>query len=171
MSRKQRKLATAAARNSQVACPAPEPKTTQPDQAREDLRRTYLEKFQPADDVELDLIEEMISAQWRQRCLATIEEAAFAKIMSPDTPDITVAFEVNSKALAAIERSRKSYALQFSRALATLKKLRSCTAPPKPTPVAPVEATAKTPAPVIEDEPQSLFDPFPETIENRPHLE
>jgi hypothetical protein len=173
MSRKQRKLAAAAARTNPVASPDQEPKPPQPDQAREDLSRTYLEKFQPADGVELDLVEEMISAQWRQRCLAIIEDAAFAQIMSGDTPDIIVAFEVKSKALAAIERSRKGYALQFSRALATLTKLRASLKSikpvqvPAPTTAQPETYTSDSPAP-------SHHPPSPSPVEenhNRPRLE
>ena len=42
----------------------------------EALLDSYMEKFQPRDEVEADLVEEMVVAKWRQRRLWSIEAAA-----------------------------------------------------------------------------------------------
>ena len=40
------------------------------------LLASYIEKFQPRDEVEADLVEEMVVAKWRQRRLWSMEAAA-----------------------------------------------------------------------------------------------
>jgi hypothetical protein len=42
----------------------------------EALLASYMEKFQPCDEVETDLVEEMVVAKWRQRRLWSMEAAA-----------------------------------------------------------------------------------------------
>ena len=39
-------------------------------------RETYIRRFQPADDVELDLVEEMVAARWRMQRRWALESAA-----------------------------------------------------------------------------------------------
>lgn len=177
MSRKERRKAAAIARNNDLACPGPNPSPTaapepapapQPPDERQEIRRTYLQKFQPADGVELDLVEEMISAQWCQRCLAVHEEAAFVQLRS-------VPFDALSKSLAGIQRLRANYAIQFNRALAGLLKLRSVgrkTEKPAPPPL---EVPEEVLSPETTEPPPgfpTLADPLPvfppQEIQTRP---
>ena len=194
MSRKERRKAAAAARftnpSTGPTIPPPAP-TVEPDLVptitnNDEIRRAYLAKFQPADDVEFHLVEEMINAQYRQRCLALVEDAAFAKIVSPGAADLTAAFLATSKCLAEVERARKAYALQFSRALAALTKLRTLAAKNvlKSAPqaaAAAATATAAAEPPTAECEmytfaPQAPSPHFPHPVpaaenHSRPHLE
>lgn len=133
MTRKERKRAAAAARTMNAALPTAAaetqipaaPASALPASPVDDLREAYLQKFQPSDSIELDLVEEMITAQRRLRSLARIEDIAFAPVMSAGQDDLAAAFEKQAKLLASLDRTRKAYAQQFNRALATLKKLRA----------------------------------------------
>jgi hypothetical protein len=42
-----------------------------------DLLQSYVQKFQPADPVEMDLVVEMVNAKWRQRRLFLIESGLY----------------------------------------------------------------------------------------------
>ena len=163
MSRKERRRAAAAARPNPIADPCPSPVAPPPATSghteKQQLRETYLARFQPQDAAELALVEEMITAQLRQRSLATIEETAFEQITSAADP--AAAFEAQSKCLAAIERARKGYALQFSRALANLTKLRKATKPAAATKIAPPPA-GKTAQPAPAPTASSLEPTAPE---------
>ena len=41
------------------------------------LRLEYFNRFQPKDGVEMDLVEEMVAAKWRQRRMWAVETAAY----------------------------------------------------------------------------------------------
>ena len=99
-------------------------------------REAYIRRFQPADDVELELVEEMIAARWRQQRMWAIESAAIdneLKIQGPDidrkyaeiTPDARTALAFTkladeSRALALISRYESRYSRQFHLALKAL---------------------------------------------------
>jgi hypothetical protein len=88
-------------------------------------RETYIRRFQPADDVELDLVEEMIAARWRQQRMWALEAAAIDdeleaqraevdQTYSAITPDVRTALAFTkladeSRALALIGRYEARY--------------------------------------------------------------
>ena len=155
MSRKQRRKAAAAARPTTGQTPTPQAIPEQPaappagDHQERQIRQLYIAKFQPADGIELHLVEEMINAQCRQRSLAAIEDSVYQQITSATDP--AAAFEDKSKCLAAIERARKGHALAFNRALAALLKMRKAAlAQPAP------EATAAVPDSPVEHSPRPV---------------
>jgi hypothetical protein len=110
-------------------------------------REAFIQRFQPADDVELDLVEEMVAARWRQQRMWAIESAAIDdeldaqraevdQAYSAITPDVRTALAFTkladeSRALALIGRYEARYSRQFHRALKALKELQS-NRPPAP---------------------------------------
>ena len=114
----------------------------------------YLRRFQPADDIELDLVEEMVAARWRQQRMWAIESAALDdeieaqrddvdKMYTLITPDVRTALAFvkiadESRALALINRYESRYSRQFYRALKALKELQS-NRPPNASPLQPSE--------------------------------
>jgi hypothetical protein len=109
-------------------------------------REAFIQRFQPADDVELDLVEEMVAARWRQQRMWAIESAAIDdeldaqraevdQAYSAITPDVRTALAFTkladeSRALALIGRYEARYSRQFHRALKALKELQA-NRPPK----------------------------------------
>jgi hypothetical protein len=112
-------------------------------------REAFIQRFQPADDVELDLVEEMVAARWRQQRMWALESAAlddeidaqranFDQTYSAITPDVRTALAFTkladeSRGLALIGRYEARYSRQFYRALKALKELQS-NRPPAPAP-------------------------------------
>ena len=148
------------------------PKSAEQSTTIETIRQANLAKFQPADEIEVHLVEQMINAQWRQHCLAIIEDSAYQQILASSNP--ALAFEGKSKCLASLERARKAYALEFNRALAALLKLRKAfTAKPQPTAKRPSLPTEPPPQPQ-PSEPYAAFS-VSSTDDNavrfQPHLE
>src|SRR5689334_14492242 len=41
-----------------------------------ETRECYIRRFQPADEIELDLVEQMVAARWRQQRIWSIESSA-----------------------------------------------------------------------------------------------
>ena len=105
-------------------------------ESREDfeaLLAAYKEKFQPRDEVEADLVEEMVVAKWRQRRLWSIEAAAIdfrmesqrkdlREIKSTDEPTRSaLAFsgvEANDKSMSLFLRYEGRMRRGYNRALA-----------------------------------------------------
>jgi hypothetical protein len=82
----------------------------------EALLQAYKEKFQPRDEVESDLVEEMVVAKWRQQRLWAIEAAAIDFRMERqrrETKEIKSTDEPTRSALAftGVEAGEKSMSL------------------------------------------------------------
>ena len=113
------------------------------------LAAGYYEKFQPADDVERDLVDEMVIAKWRQRRDWSNEAALFDLEMDHQTKKVdsqyqkidhacryALAFRAladESKSIQLLTRYEAAHQRSYYRALATLLKLREHTGP-EPTP-------------------------------------
>jgi hypothetical protein len=145
-------------------------------------------RFQPADDVELALVEEMAAAQWRKRRSWAIETAmmdgaaAGAKSNDP-VARMTHAFTTLAAGpeLALMHRYETRQTRMYQRALHSLILLRKSFLPNEPNPeiehgqdisdpVAPPDTPSDTPAPVAGNvvasrdapKPPSAFDPLAE---------
>ena len=116
------------------------------------LAEAYYEKFQPADDVERDLVDEMVVAKWRQRRDWSNEAALFDLEMDRQTKKVdsqfvkidhacryAFAFRAladESKAIQLFTRYETAHRRSYYKALATLLQLRA-QLPPAPGPVEP----------------------------------
>jgi hypothetical protein len=106
-----------------------------------ELHKTYLEKFQPQDAVETDLIDQMVAAQWRLRRIWSMQTAALdlkmdqqeaeiaEKFTSIDQPTrATVAFTTlanEEKSLELLLRYEITYTRMYDRAQKALLRLRN----------------------------------------------
>jgi hypothetical protein len=104
-------------------------------------REAFIQRFQPVDDVELGLVEEMVAARWRQQRIWALESAAIDdeldaqrpevdRTYSAITPDVRTVLAFarladESRALALMGRYEARYSRQFYRALKTLQELQS----------------------------------------------
>ena len=141
--------------------------TNENPEAYHKLAEAYYNKFQPADDVECDLVDEMVIAKWRQRRDWSNEAALFDLEMDNQTKRVdaeykkidhasryALAFRAladESKALQLAARYETTHSRSYYKALETLLKLRGESNPSpdeaKP-PAGPVEpASPKTPEP------------------------
>ncbi len=143
-------------------------------------REAYIRRFQPADDIELDLVEEMVAARWRQQRMWAIESAALDDELDAQradvdhtytliTPDVRTALAFvkladESRALALINRYESRYSRQFYRALKALKELQS-NRPPQTQPSENAPATGNPAAPVAKmpNEPNPNSEHLPQT--------
>jgi len=105
------------------------------------LADAYYEKFQPADDVERDLVDEMVIAKWRQRRDWSNEAALFDLEMDHQTKKIdaqyqkidhacrySLAFRAladESKSIQLLTRYETAHRRSYYKALATLLQLRA----------------------------------------------
>jgi hypothetical protein len=128
-------------------------------------RDAYIRRFQPADDIELDLVEEMVAARWRQQRMWAVESAALDDQLDAQradvdqtytliTPDVRTALAFvkladESRALALINRYESRYSRQFYRALKALKELQS-NRPPQTQPSQNAPVNTNPPAPVAK---------------------
>jgi hypothetical protein len=101
----------------------------------------YVQRFQPADDVEMALVEEMAAAFWRQRRCWAIETRLFDNAIETDpAPDaigrIAGAFSTlaSAPALALMHRYETRLHNMYQRALRSLLLLREERAPNEPNP-------------------------------------
>ena len=96
-----------------------------PDESRENfmtLIRRHLDRFQPADEVEFNMIEEMASSYWRQRRAWTIETNLMKTQIALKPDDGTTgAFDVLSRspALALVYRYEARQSNMYQRAIRT----------------------------------------------------
>ena len=147
-----------------------------PTESREDyeaLRDAYIQRFQPADPVEEDLVESMAAARWRLRRISAIETSLLEKgietAIKHKTSDQHLAYSFHSSETSFANLTRYENALNrtFDRALKQLQllqKSRPATAPgfvrqvlePPPPP----EAAAPLPRPQTPPE-TTPSDPLP----------
>jgi hypothetical protein len=163
---------------------------TNEDEAKFQLMRDgYLAHFQPFDEVELDLLEEIISARWRQRRIWGLETALLDLQMDKQAKEIEAQFKRidettrtavaymalsdTSKCLIQTTRHEAMYSRQYRTAMKTLiqiqkdRKQSELQNEPKPTakiiPIAPPK-----PVPPPEIQPNSTSGqpvPHPSTLD------
>jgi hypothetical protein len=103
------------------------------------LLESYVEKFQPADPVEMDLVVEMVNAKWRQRRLLLIESNLFEEQMQKQKEEIEADYESynesvehacafrglsESGCVTMLSRAESRLERTYSRALRNLLQLR-----------------------------------------------
>jgi hypothetical protein len=146
--------------------------STEPRKQYDEMLDAYLHEFQPEGPVELDLVEEMVAAKWRQRRLWAIEADLFEEEMmeakakldddeieyTPITP-LTRAYDNLSQhaALQLLVRHEARLERAYSRALKNLQELQRQRIP---------QPTAHNPQPKMQErtQPQSTSpspSPFP----------
>ena len=135
----------------------------------DELMEAFIRKFQPTDEVELELVTEMVAARWRLRRIWLIQTAAIDLQMDRMAPEIAEQFQVNthptrlSLAFTTMANQEKSlqlllgyettYSRAFDRALKTLDKIQKSRTesrrteelrnePDPPVPTAPTEPSA-----------------------------
>ena len=140
--------------------------TNEDPEAYTKLAAAYYEKFQPADDVERDLVDEMVIAKWRQRRDWSNEAALFDLEMDRQTKKIDAQFEKidhacryalafraladESKSIQLLTRYETAHRRSYYKALTTLLQLRAELQPnPEPQPE-PTENNQPDPAPTPE---------------------
>ena len=139
------------------------------------LIQQHIDRFQPADEVEFNMIEEMAASYWRQRRAWTIETNLMkAQIALKPDEGATGAFDVlaRSPALALVYRYEARQSNMYQRAIRTFAMLRrNVPVQNEPSPIS--EHTQEPPQPV-ETEPlvgqpilaAAGFQPAPRTPEN-----
>jgi hypothetical protein len=127
------------------------------------LLQSYIEKFQPRDGVEMNLVDEMVAARWRQQRVWMIQTAALDLQMDSQEEEIentllklteptriAMAFTAmanHEKALELLMRYETSYSRMHDRAMKALDRLRAeqnlrnDPAPVDPAPVGPCFGT------------------------------
>ena len=107
----------------------------------DELMEAFIRKFQPKDQVELELVTEMVAARWRLRRVWLIQTAALDLQMDRMVPEIAEQFEIISqptrlslafttlanqeKSLQLLLRYETTYSRAFDRALKTLDKIQN----------------------------------------------
>ena len=105
----------------------------------DELMEAFIRKFQPHDEVELELVTEMVAARWRLRRVWLIQTAAIDLQMDRMAPEIAQQFKVithptrlslafttmanEEKSLQLLLRYETTFSRAFDRALKTLEKL------------------------------------------------
>ena len=105
------------------------------------LLQSYIEKFQPQDGVEMNLVDEMVAARWRQQRVWMVQTAAtdlqmdkqveeFASSPYPVTEPTRIAMAFHAmanqeKALDLLMRYETSYSRMHDRAMKALFRLRA----------------------------------------------
>jgi hypothetical protein len=128
------------------------------------LLQQHIDLFQPANEVEVGMIEEMCAAYWRQRRAWSIETALLEKqiALQPDGSNaerMASAFDRLAAAptLPLLHRYETRQHLMYQRALRTLAILRTVKAPNDPSPISghsPADPIAPV-APPVEQQPPS----------------
>jgi hypothetical protein len=108
----------------------------------ESLLSQYEARFQPADDIEFGMIEEMISSYWRLRRAWAIETRLLEDLITGKRADdaiggITAAFSAAAgpNSLALMHRYETRLHMMYQRALHNLLLLRAAGMPNEPNPV------------------------------------
>ena len=138
-------------------------------EAYDALLAAYTARFQPADQVELDLVESMAVSRWRLRRIANIETNLLAEEIAvratrdeskDDDQLLASAFRSEAATLATLTRYENSLNRAFDRALKQLQLLQRARLPmPVPSPVGSFRPLA--PPPVDH---QSPTTPQPESL-------
>ncbi len=132
------------------------------------LLQMYIEKFQPRDGIEMNLVDEMVAARWRQQRGWVIQTAAFNLQMEKEEQEVTseparlalafIAMANHEKLLELILRYETSYSRMHDRAMKALfrlreeQNLRNDPNPAPPAPPTPPETITK-PEPPAQPEP------------------
>ena len=103
------------------------------------LRLEYVNRFLPQDAVEMDLVDDMVSARWRLRRIAIMQTAAFDLQMDKDEEEIKKSFQKidqptrtvvafgkltnNEKTLELLMRYETTYSRMYDRAMRALQRL------------------------------------------------
>jgi hypothetical protein len=125
------------------------------------LLQQHVDLFQPANEVEFGMIEEMCAAYWRQRRAWSIETALLEKqiALQPDGSNaerMANAFDHLAAAptLPLLHRYETRQYLMYQRAMRTLIMLRTVTGPSDPSPISEHPPDAIAPgAPAVEQPP------------------
>src|SRR5580704_15321000 len=117
------------------------------------LLQQHVDRFQPADEVEFNMIEEMCAAYWRQRRAWAIETALLDQQIAlqsdgSDTDRMASAFDTlaAAPALPLLHRYETRLHLMYQRALRTLIMLRTVKLPNEPSPISEHPPAAPQPA-------------------------
>ena len=135
----------------------------------DELREDYIQRFQPADRVESDLVDTMAATRWRLLRIAAIESGILSEgidraIKFDSDNHLSVAFQANEDSLAKLTRYENSLNRTFDRALKQLQLLqKSRPSPEPPTELGFVRQNSK-PAPseapsVLATQPPSPLEP------------
>jgi hypothetical protein len=121
-----------------------------PGESREEynaLFAAHVERFQPADPVELPLVEAMADARWRLRRMANIESALLTnqmaysmaaedgayRLLQDDDQRLAYVFDECHRSLSLLNRYESSLNRSFDRALKQLQALQKSRPTPPPT--------------------------------------
>ena len=101
----------------------------------DELREDYIQRFQPADRVESDLVDAMAATRWRLLRIAAIESGILSEgidraIKFDSDNHLSVAFQANEDSLAKLTRYENSLNRTFDRALKQLQLLQKSRATP-----------------------------------------
>ena len=107
----------------------------------DELMEAFIRKFQPSDEVELELVTEKVAARWRLRCIWLIQTAAIDLQMDRMDAEIAKTFKTidqatrtvvavgklvnEDKTLEVLHRYEVSYTRMYERALKTLRNLQA----------------------------------------------
>jgi hypothetical protein len=141
----------------------------------ESVLNDHVDRTQPADGVELGLVEEMVASHWRLRRAWAMETRLLENETAAQPPGdpldrIANAFsELASKpSLGLMHRYQTRLHLNYQRALYNMLLMRTATVPNEPSPISehqPAEAESKVPPP----QPPLLPPcPWPQTLGPRP---
>ncbi|MFN7922238.1 MAG: hypothetical protein U0Q16_19195 [Bryobacteraceae bacterium] len=170
-----------AKRAAQSAKPTPFPRSvvlsTEDPAAWRQLLLAYMDRFQPADVVESQLVEQMSAAQWRIRRCWSIESSTFDLELTRSEAKVRQTFETidapgrtalahqhltdNSPALAQIQRQEARLTREYHRALAELRRLQS-ERPSHPTDPLPVDSAPAEKASLPNEPTEACPEPAPE---------
>src|SRR6266404_8235558 len=130
-----------------------------------ELLQSYIDRFQPADNVEMGFVNEMVAARWRQQRMWMIQTAGMDlemnrqedqieedMIFCTEPTRISLAFDGMTKRDNTLElqlRYETSYSRMHDRAMKALQRLRESSKQPEP----------KITEPVIE--PEKVIEPEP----------
>jgi hypothetical protein len=130
----------------------------------------HLERFQPADGVELGIVEEMVAASWRMRRAWAIESRLLSEGIDAQPPcdptgRLTAAFSslADSPALALLHRYEIRLHRIYQRGLRNLQLLQTEEIPNEPSPI-----SEHLPAPEPPHEPGPISDPLPPEVVDAP---
>ena len=134
------------------------------------LLQMYLEKFQPQDGVEMNLVDEMVAARWRQQRVWVVQTSALNLRMDKledkvesEADRLTLAFTAmanQEKTLELLMRYETSYSRMHDRAMKTLHRLRQeqdLRNDPKPAPPEPHDPCENVSAPARSMNPREPF--------------
>jgi len=140
------------------------------------LRASFLKRFRPADEIELDLVQEMLDSRWRLRRISAMETAliqetiktqgeAFGEDVDFETVQQTAyaALAENSKGIRLLNRYAKDLRRSYEKALKELKEIQNSDSSVVP------ETQSETDLSNLRNEPKFRNDAFLNAI--KPYVE